>query len=60
MSEEQGEKDDKIIAVCADDPEYRHYNDISELSPHRLQEIRCFFEDCMLAVSLLHIISTLL
>jgi inorganic pyrophosphatase len=42
---EQGEKDDKIIAVCADDPEYRHYNDISELSPHRLQEIRRFFED---------------
>uniref|UniRef100_K3Z9R6 Soluble inorganic pyrophosphatase n=1 Tax=Setaria italica TaxID=4555 RepID=K3Z9R6_SETIT len=41
----QGEKDDKIIAVCADDPEYRHYNDISELSPHRLQEIRRFFED---------------
>ncbi|VAH39297.1 unnamed protein product [Triticum turgidum subsp. durum] len=41
----QGEKDDKIIAVCADDPEYRHYNDISELSPHRLQEIKRFFED---------------
>lgn len=44
----QGEKDDKIIAVCADDPEYRHYNDISELSPHRLQEIKRFFEDCIL------------
>ncbi|KAL5202068.1 hypothetical protein ABZP36_013020 [Zizania latifolia] len=42
---DQGEKDDKIIAVCADDPEYRHYNDLSELSPHRLQEIRRFFED---------------
>ncbi|CAM0144894.1 unnamed protein product [Urochloa decumbens] len=41
----EGEKDDKIIAVCADDPEYRHYNDISELSPHRLQEIKRFFED---------------
>ncbi|KAG6522664.1 hypothetical protein ZIOFF_019811 [Zingiber officinale] len=41
----QGEKDDKIIAVCADDPEYRHYNDISELPPHRLAEIRRFFED---------------
>lgn len=54
----QGEKDDKIIAVCADDPEYRHYNDISELSPHRLQEIKRFFEDCILynssAVLLLH------
>lgn len=42
----KGEKDDKIIAVCADDPEYRHYNDIKELPPHRLAEIRRFFEDC--------------
>ncbi|CAA7046246.1 unnamed protein product [Microthlaspi erraticum] len=42
---DQGEKDDKIIAVCADDPEYRHYNDISELPPHRMAEIRRFFED---------------
>nr|CAD1817999.1 unnamed protein product [Ananas comosus var. bracteatus] len=40
---DQGEKDDKIIAVCADDPEYHHYNDLTELSPHRLQEIRRFF-----------------
>ncbi|KQK00934.1 soluble inorganic pyrophosphatase isoform X2 [Brachypodium distachyon] len=42
---DQGEKDDKIIAVCADDPEYRHFRDISELPKHRLQEIRRFFED---------------
>ncbi|XP_012839600.1 PREDICTED: soluble inorganic pyrophosphatase 1-like [Erythranthe guttata] len=42
---DQGEKDDKIIAVCADDPEYRHYTDISQLPPHRLTEIRRFFED---------------
>ncbi|KAL7123558.1 hypothetical protein ACP275_01G112800 [Erythranthe tilingii] len=42
---DQGEKDDKIIAVCADDPEYRHYTDISQLAPHRLTEIRRFFED---------------
>lgn len=42
---DQGEKDDKIIAVCADDPEYRHYKDINELPPHRLAEIRRFFED---------------
>uniref|UniRef100_A0A6N2MWQ3 inorganic diphosphatase n=1 Tax=Salix viminalis TaxID=40686 RepID=A0A6N2MWQ3_SALVM len=41
----QGEKDDKIIAVCADDPEYMHYTDIRELAPHRLSEIRRFFED---------------
>ena len=42
---DQGEKDDKIIAVCADDPEYRHFRDIKEIPPHRLQEIRRFFED---------------
>ncbi|GER28630.1 inorganic pyrophosphatase-like protein [Striga asiatica] len=42
---DQGEGDDKIIAVCADDPEYRHYTDIKELPPHRLAEIRRFFED---------------
>ncbi|PHT92130.1 Soluble inorganic pyrophosphatase [Capsicum chinense] len=42
---DQGEKDDKIIAVCADDPEYRHYTDINQLAPHRLAEIRRFFED---------------
>ncbi|XP_047312825.1 uncharacterized protein LOC124916136 [Impatiens glandulifera] len=42
---DQGEKDDKIIAVCVDDPEYRHYRDIKELPPHRLAEIRRFFED---------------
>lgn len=44
----QGERDDKIIAVCADDPEFRHYTDIKELPPHRLAEIRRFFEDCIL------------
>ncbi|KAK4392221.1 Soluble inorganic pyrophosphatase PPA1 [Sesamum angolense] len=38
-------EDDKIIAVCADDPEYRDYTDIKELPPHRLAEIRRFFED---------------
>ncbi|PKA59389.1 Soluble inorganic pyrophosphatase [Apostasia shenzhenica] len=42
---DQGEKDDKIIAVCEDDPEFRHYNDIKDLAPHRLAEIRRFFED---------------
>ncbi|GAA0162393.1 pyrophosphatase [Lithospermum erythrorhizon] len=42
---DQGERDDKIIAVCADDPEFRHYRSIDELAPHRLAEIRRFFED---------------
>lgn len=52
----QGEKDDKIIAVCADDPEYKHYNDIKELPPHRLAEIRRFFEDCILIYLQMHFI----
>lgn len=42
---DSGEKDDKIIAVHADDPEYRDFNDIAELPQHRLLEIRRFFED---------------
>ncbi len=36
---DQGEQDDKIIAVHADDPEYKHFNDTSELPKHRLREI---------------------
>ena len=42
---DQGEADDKIIAVHANDPEYAHYNSISELPPHRIHELRRFFED---------------
>ncbi|KAG7964719.1 hypothetical protein I3843_09G184600 [Carya illinoinensis] len=42
---DQGEKDDKIIAVCVDDPGFQHYNDIKELPPHRFAEIYSFFED---------------
>lgn len=37
---DHGEQDDKVIAVHADDPAYRDFNDISELPPHRLAEIR--------------------
>jgi inorganic pyrophosphatase len=33
-----------VIAVHADDPEYLHYNDISELAPHISREIKNFFE----------------
>ena len=29
--------------MCADDPAYKHYNDISELPAHRWKEIRSFF-----------------
>lgn len=42
---DQGDADDKIIAVHADDPEYAHYKDISELPPHRMLEIQRFFLD---------------
>ena len=42
---DQGEADDKIIAVHANDPEYSHYNSITELPPHRITEIQRFFED---------------
>jgi len=42
---DQGEKDDKIIAVAIDDPEYRDVRDIAHLPRHRLQEVRRFFED---------------
>jgi len=42
---DQGEEDDKIIAVHADDPEYMHYQSIHELPPHRMEEVRRFFLD---------------
>jgi inorganic pyrophosphatase len=42
---DQGEADDKIIAVHANDPEYSHYNSIDELAPHRMAEVKRFFED---------------
>lgn len=41
---DQGEQDDKIIAVHADDPEFKDFEDISQLPQHRLAEIRRFFE----------------
>ena len=42
---DNGEADDKIIAVAAGDPSVTHYNDISELPPHMTTEIMSFFED---------------
>jgi inorganic pyrophosphatase len=44
MRDEKGQ-DDKIIAVHVDDPEYAHYRDVSELSPHRVLELQRFFLD---------------
>ena len=42
---DQNEEDAKIIAVHADDPEYREYRDVSELPEYRLKLIKRFFED---------------
>lgn len=42
---DQGEADDKLIAVHADDPEYSHYESIRDLPPHRMKEVRRFFEE---------------
>ncbi|TGE20411.1 inorganic diphosphatase [Hymenobacter aquaticus] len=39
------EEDDKIIAVAANDISVNHYNDIADLPPHTLLEMRRFFED---------------
>lgn len=44
MRDDKG-RDDKIIAVHIDDPEYAHYGDIAELPPHRLKELERFFMD---------------
>jgi inorganic pyrophosphatase len=42
---DQGEADDKIIAVAANDMSVNHYNDISDLPPHFIKEMKAFFED---------------
>ena len=42
---DQGEEDDKIVAVHADDPEYVQYESMRDLLPHRIAELRRFFED---------------
>ena len=37
--------DDKIVAVCIDDPAYAHYQSASELPPHIMKELDRFFRD---------------
>ena len=44
MVDEKG-GDDKIIAVCIDDPAYAHYRSIDELPPHVTRELDRFFRD---------------
>lgn len=42
---DQGEADDKIIAVAADDVSVNYVNDIDQLPPHFTKELRHFFEE---------------
>jgi len=41
---DSGEKDDKILAVPADDIRFKHIKNIEDLSPHQKDEITFFFE----------------
>jgi inorganic pyrophosphatase len=38
-----GEGDDKILAVHADDPQYKHIETLEQVNPHVLREIDQFF-----------------
>ena len=42
---DNGEADDKIIAVNAGDPSINYVNDITELADHFTTELRNFFEE---------------
>src|SRR5437667_7874695 len=44
MRDDKGQ-DDKLIAVHVDDPEYAAVRTIDQLPPHRLRELRRFFQD---------------
>jgi inorganic pyrophosphatase len=41
---DQGKGDDKVLSVHVDDPEYNHIHTLKELAPHKVMEIRRFFE----------------
>ena len=42
---DQGKKDHKIIAVATEDPEYNYYKDAADMPPHRIHQLRRFFQD---------------
>ena len=44
MTDDKG-GDDKIVAVCVDDPAVAHYTAIAELPPHVMRELERFFTD---------------
>jgi inorganic pyrophosphatase len=41
---DNGEKDDKIIAIATNDPAVNHVKEMSDLSPHFLEVVKNFFE----------------
>jgi len=41
---DQGKRDDKIISIHIDDPEFNDINSFSDLPKHRILEIKNFFE----------------
>ena len=41
---DNGEKDDKIIAVYESDPRYKEYQNINDVPKHYLEELKHFFE----------------
>jgi inorganic pyrophosphatase len=41
---DQGTMDDKIIAVAAKDPSVNHINNVNELPPHFIAELKNYFE----------------
>jgi inorganic pyrophosphatase len=45
VMEDHGLSDEKIVCIHMDDPEYVSYRHIDELRPHRLAQLKRFFED---------------
>ena len=43
--EDEGESDDKVIAVHVHDPSFNEYSDIAQLPRHQFREIQRFFQD---------------
>lgn len=44
IMEDSGEADEKIIAICENDPFYNTFKDIKELPPHVFEQIKHFFQ----------------
>jgi inorganic pyrophosphatase len=43
--EDQGQRDDKVIAVHVEDPAFAEYGDLAQLPKHTMREIQRFFTD---------------